>query len=278
MRPSPPAANAQTVCRPGDGVRILRDPDPEAALGFLQAEIQGLAARRGHLVQAVGECEVRYQGRARSDLHRGERLVLLKPDGTLLVHTASKAKPVNWQPPGASFAAALEDGQVVLTSSRAKPEEIVRVAFSVVHLLVSLPLRDGAGLDLLGSEDDIQALLFARPALVEPGFVPARRERKTKRGLYDLDGRGSDGRRLVVEVKRTTAGVSEAQQLWRYVERLRRNDASVRGLLLAPRVGEGARSLLAEHALEWRELDWDALLPQVTEMRAGGQASLARFA
>ncbi|MCA1819407.1 MAG: endonuclease NucS [Thermoplasmatota archaeon] len=258
-------------------MQVLRDPDPDAALRFLQTELQGLAQRRGHLVQAVGDCEVRYQGRARSDLNRGERLVLLKPDGTLLIHTASKAKPVNWQPPGASFAVAIEGGLVVLTSSRAKPEEIVRVAFHSVSLLVSLPLRDGAGLDLVGTEDDLQALLFAQPALVEIGFVPAMRERNSKRGFYDIDGHDAEGRRLVVELKRTTAGVSEAQQLWRYVERLRKNDSKVRGLLLAPSVAEKARSLLDEHGLEWRELDWDLLMPKVEEMRVGGQASLAKY-
>lgn len=256
---------------------VLRDPDPEAALRFLQAEVAGLASRRGHLVQAVGDCAIRYQGRARSDLNRGERLVLLKPDGTLLVHTAARAKPVNWQPPGASFAVALEGGRVVLTSTRLKPEELVRIEFHAIRLLVSLPLRDGAGLDLVGTEDDLQALLFANPALVEIGFVPAMRERATKRGLYDIDGHDAQGRRLVVELKRTTAGVSEAQQLWRYVERLRRKEPTVRGILLAPRVGDGARSLLAENGLEWRELDFEALLPKVEEMRAGGQASLARF-
>ncbi|HEX2066901.1 MAG TPA: endonuclease NucS, partial [Candidatus Thermoplasmatota archaeon] len=127
-------------------MQVLRDPDPAAALAFLQAELAGLAQRRGHLVQAIGECEVRYQGRARSDLHRGERLVLLKPDGTLLVHTAEKAKPVNWQPPGAAFSVGMEDGRVVLTSHRTKPEELVKVTFHAVALLMAAPLRDAAGL------------------------------------------------------------------------------------------------------------------------------------
>lgn len=258
-------------------MQVLRQPETEAALRFLQAELQGLAQRRGHLVQAVGDCEVRYQGRARSDLHRGERLVLLKPDGTLLIHTAAKAKPVNWQPPGASFAVSLDAGHIVLTSTRLKPEEIVRVTFHSISLLLSLPLQDAAGLDLVGTEDDLQALLYASPDLVEIGFRPARRERNSKRGFYDIDGHDVEGRRLVVELKRTTAGLSEAQQLWRYVERLRRTDPKVRGLLLAPRVAEGARSLLQEQGLEWRELDWDTLLPKVEQMRASGQASLARF-
>jgi hypothetical protein len=258
-------------------VQVLREPDAEAALRFLATELAGLASRRGHLIQAVGECEVRYQGRARSDLHRGERLILLKPDGTLLVHTAQRSKPVNWQPPGAAFAVALEEGRVVLTSHRTRPEEIVRIAFHSISLLLSLPLRDGAELALVGTEDDLQSLLFFRPDLVEQGFVPARRERDNARGRLDLDGHDAQGRRVIVEVKRTAAGVSEAQQLWRYVERTRQGDALVRGILVAPRVADKARRLLADHGLEWKEIDWAKALPQVEAMRQGGQSTLARY-
>ncbi|MEK6985272.1 MAG: endonuclease NucS [Candidatus Thermoplasmatota archaeon] len=258
-------------------MNILRDPDAEAALSFLQTEIAGLMERRGHLVEAVGLCTVRYQGRARSDLSAGERLILLKPDGTLLVHGAEKAKPINWQPPGASFSAATADGQVTLTAIRTRPEEIVQVTFQRIDLLLSVPLRDVADLDLLGTEDDLQAALFEHPELVEPGFVPARRERNTKRGFLDLDGRDAKGRRVVVEVKRTQAGVGEAQQLWRYVERMRGQDPDLRGILIAPRVAERARALLADHKLEWREVAWADVLPKVEAMRASGQASLARF-
>ena len=258
-------------------MHVLRDPTPEAALGFLRTELAGLGNGRGHLVQAVADCQVHYQGRARSLLNRGERLLLLKPDGTFLVHTAAKAKPVNWQPPGATFSAALEEGHVVLTSYRAKPEEIVRVTFHAIALLVSVPLRDGAELALLGSEDDLQALLFEHPHLVEPGFVPRRRERDTKRGFWDLDGDDAQGRRLIVEVKRGTAGVSEAQQLWRYLDDVRRAVPTARGMLVAPSVAPKARNVLRDHGLEWKELDWDAVLPQVQAMRQGGQRSLAAF-
>lgn len=259
-------------------MQIVRDPDAATALQFFQSELAGLANHSGRLIQAVGDCQVHYQGRARSLLNRGERLLLLKPDGTFLIHTAEKAKPVNWQPPGASFSAALDDaGCVVLTSHRMKPEEMVRVTFTSISLLCSVPLRDAAELALVGSEDDLQALLFDHPELVEPGFVARRRERDTDRGYYDLDGDDAKGRRLVIEVKRGTAGVSEAQQLWRYVEELRRTNTTTRGMLIAPTIAPKARNLLGDHGLEWKEVDWDVLLPKVEAMRRGGQASLGKF-
>lgn len=258
-------------------MNILREPDLQASLAFFQGELAGLAQRKGHMLLAVGACTVKYVGRARSDLHSGERLVVLKPDGTLLIHTAAKAKPVNWQPPGAAFAVSLDDGKIVLSSTRIKPEEIVQVTFARITMLASMPLSDGVSIDLLGTEDDMQALLHQRPDLIEIGFVPSRRERNSARGFYDLDGHDTNGNRIIVECKRTTAGVSEAQQLWRYVERLRKSDPKCRGILVAPRVADKARKMLDEHKLDWKEIAWDELLPQVEAMRQSGQASLIRF-
>lgn len=265
-------------------MQLVRDPEPDAALDFLQTEIKRLNEGQGRLVQAVADCEVKYQGRAASTLHRGERLLLLKPDGTFLVHTAAKAKPVNWQPPGAVFDARLDDGALVMTAYRRKPEELVHVTFHTIHLLVAVPLRDDAELALVGTEADLQKLLFEHPELVEDGFSPRRRERDSKRGFYDLDGDDATGRRLIVEVKRSTAGVKEAQQLWRYVEKLRgKADGSdgegprIRGVLIAPRVADKARGLLADHGLEWKEMDWADVLPAVEAMKHSGQVGLGRF-
>lgn len=258
-------------------MQLVRDPDAEAALQFLRTELRGLQKQKGRMVQAVADCAVQYQGRARSMLHRGDRVLILKPDGTFLVHAATKAKPVNWQPPGASFDAGIEDGLVTLTAYRAKPEEIVKVTFHEIHLLLAAPLRDAEELALVGSEGDLQELLFARPDIVEEGFVPRRRERDSDRGFYDLDGDDAQGRRLVIECKRATAGVKEAQQLWRYVEPLRQQNGSLRGMLIAPRVADKARKLLRDHDLEWKELDWEDLLPKVERMRRTGQVGLSKF-
>jgi len=259
-------------------MQLVRDPDVDAAQAFLKDAIRGLGRKEGRLVQVVASCRIAYQGRARSMLHRGERLLILKPDGTFLVHTAARAKPVNWQPPGASFDVAVEDGTLVLTAYRPQPEEFVRVEFEEIALLLTMPLRDGAELALVGSEDDLQGLLHTHPVLVEEGFVPSRRERDSGRGFYDLDGEDAKGRRLVIEVKRGTAGLKEAQQLWRYVEPLRSDDRRpVRGLLIAPRVADKARAYLRDQGLEWKELDWDEVLPKVEAMRRVGQASLGRF-
>ena len=55
------------------------------------------------IVIIAGRCTVEYEGRASSSLGSGERLVILKPDGSALVHRPKDYSPVNWQPPGSLF-------------------------------------------------------------------------------------------------------------------------------------------------------------------------------
>jgi RecB family endonuclease NucS len=193
------------------------------------------------------------------------------------VHTSTKLKPVNWQPPGCSFSASREGDALVITASREKPKETVRIALEAVHVVFSLGLDDGVELDLAGSEDDLQAFLAQRPQLVEPGFKFWRRERASGRGPMDLYGEDAQGRRVVVEVKRRAAGVKEADQLRRYVERERaaRGDTPVRGILVAPKVSDTARKYLADLSLEYRELDWDKLRRSAADLLKAGQKSLA---
>ncbi len=254
-------------------VRILRELAAEPARDFLRSELGG------KVVQVIGECRIHYQGRAQSTLSQGDRLILLKPDGTLLVHTDAKLKPVNWQPPGCSFQAGLteeDDGErLVLTATRTSPREIVRMTFSEVHAVASFELRDDEDLELVGTEDDLQALLHERPELLEEGFTPWKRERASGRGPMDLYGEDEDGNRVVVEVKRRNASVQEVEQLRRYVEKEREaREGHVRGILACPSVSDKARRYLAELGFEYRELDWDRLLPLVREVLPAGQKTL----
>ena len=155
----------------------------------------------------------------------------------------------------------------------------MRILLEAIHIVFSMGLDDEEALDLAGSEDDLQAFLASRPELVEPGFRFWRRERASGRGPMDLYGEDAQGRRVVVEVKRRAAGVKEADQLRRYVERERaaRQDTPVRGILVAPKVSDTARKYLADLDLECRELDWDKLRRPAAELLKAGQKSLREW-
>jgi RecB family endonuclease NucS len=95
----------------------------------------------------------------------------------------------------------------------------------------------------------------------------------------DLYGEDMAGRRVVVEVKRRAAGVKEADQLRRYVERERaaRGDTPVRGILVAPVVSEKAKKYLGDMGLEALELDWDKLRRNAADLLTASQRTLAEW-
>jgi endonuclease len=139
-------------------------------------------------------------------------------------------------------------------------------------------LEEGAPIDLRGTEFDLRDLLRARPELVETGFVPWARERLTERGPMDLYGEDASGRRVVVEVKRVRAGLAEATQLWRYVEKERaKRGVAVRGILVAPAISDRALQLLVEHDLEFRPLSVEALRQPDGSLESRAQPNLLSF-
>jgi hypothetical protein len=229
------------------------------------------AVEAGHLAVVLGRCAVEYDGRAASSLGLGDRVVVLKPDGTALVHTDEGRTPVNWQPPGATHRVAVRDGCLRVVSERSSPTETLTVTFEAVYQLTAIDAADPEELDLRGSEADLRRRLLADPSLVEAGFEPQGTERRTDAGAIDVFGRDADGTPVVVELKRRRVGPSAVSQLRRYVDAVRREEgldgddaegdagegATVRGVLVAPSVTDRARTLLGERGLEFVALDPD---------------------
>jgi RecB family endonuclease NucS len=256
-----------------DGVRTLAEPGIAAAATFL-----GEGIDRGALVTVFGRCTVVYEGRAASELGPGDRHLMLKPDGAALVHTDEGQQPVNWQPPGSDHDcrvvrshttderaeseasrehASESGGKLVVESRRTAPEESLVVRFTSVAHAAAFAVSDPESLEVVGTEADLKERVLEAPDLVEAGFTPLATERETPAGAVDVYGEDSEGRTVVLELKRRRVGPDAVGQLSRYVEALERDlhaDAEVRGVLVAPSVTERAEALLAERGLEFVSL------------------------
>ena len=229
-------------------VSTLTTPEPEDALALLETGFE-----HGGMLTLVGKCEVEYDGRASSYLPPGDRLVILKSDGTLLVHRDEQRTPVNWQPPGCTHSARLDDDRLIVESTRTNPRETVTITFETVGQVSLLELDDSSDLALEGSEEDLRQRILAAPDVLESGFQPMMTERETPAGAVDIYGKDVDGTPTIVELKRQRVGPDAVGQLNRYVVALERDLAvgrSVRGILVAPSVTERAERLLATEDLE----------------------------
>ncbi len=214
------------------------------------------AVFRHKMLLVVGRCWVHYSGRARSKLEPGERTLIIKEDGSLLVHRSVGYEPVNWQPPGCVFHTRTKDGVLEIHAVRQKPAESVNVSFDKIYLASTLNLVDSGEFSLHASEEDMHKAILVEPSLLEEGFKPISYEKKIEPGFLDIYGEDKNGRLVVVEVKRKTAGKQAAIQLAKYVMAIRsKADRQVRGILAAPDIGKDVHKILDSFGLEFKHLD-----------------------
>src|SRR5437762_4538816 len=132
----------------------------------------------------VARCEVTYTGRLNAFLPESTRLLMLKDDGSVLVHAdAGGYKPLNWMTPPTVIE---DDGDVVVVRKRAgRAEDRLEIRLLEVHSDVVHDMGEAAGLEKDGVERDLQPLLAADPTSIADGLRLVRREWATDVGPVD---------------------------------------------------------------------------------------------
>src|SRR5918912_727474 len=198
----------------------------------------------------VARCSVEYSGRLSARLPEALRLVMLKADGSVLVHAdAGGYKPLNWMTPPTVVEE--EDGLIVVRKLKGEDRLEIRLA-EVLSDVEHAMDEDAARLEKDGVERHLQELLAEAPEWCGEGFRLVRREWPTHIGPVDLMCRDGDDAWVAVEIKRV--GTIEAvEQLSRYLERIRRDPAlaGCRGVLAAQVVKPQARVLAGGRGLGW---------------------------
>lgn len=232
-------------------VNVIVEPELQEALRVVQ---DSLAKRKTLLL--IGACRVDYKGRAESKLGLGERVLIIKEDGAVLVHRPTGYEPVNWQPEGCLFKTRLIDDKLVIRAVRSRPREVLKLTFNRVHLVVQMGLIDRSEFVLYASERDMQQAVLLNPELLEQGFRPITYEKRVEPGFVDVYGVDRDGRFVVVEIKRKTASRGAVLQLAKYVESIRTMvNREVRGVLAAPSMAKGVQRLLVTLGMDFKPLD-----------------------
>jgi endonuclease len=224
-------------------------------LGEAAAALEKALLQRRTVVVA-GNCHVHYTGRAKSTLEPGERLLIIKEDGSLLVHRPVGYEPVNWQPAGSVFHVQAKADELEVHGVRQKPRESVRVTFTVVYMVSALSLQDSGDFLLHATEDDMHRAILLKPELFEEGFKPISWEKKVEPGFVDIYGEDKNGKLVVIEVKRKTASKEAALQLAKYIEPIKAKvNREVRAVLVAPSLGKDVQRMLVTLGLEYKALD-----------------------
>jgi len=225
----------------------------------------------------IGECEIHYQGRASSIAPLGTRIVIYKPDGSLLVHEGKDRDPLNWQPPGSLCISDADKGFLeIRCRSRKYGHEIVSIRFKRIltaiwcrstrygYEIVTIRFRkilsaiwcklSTKGLEIRGTERDIVEVISSNPEIIASGAKIIGREVETPNGKIDLILRDDAGNIYVVEVKNEKAGIGAINQLDRYVKHIesiyrkakQASGEKIVGVLVSNGISKRARELIID--------------------------------
>ncbi len=204
----------------------------------------------------VADCTVNYAGRLAAHLPRATRLIIIKADGSLLIHAEAGAyKPLNWM--NSPNHLVEEDGRWFITNGKS---EQLTIDLHEIHMDTTVELGEDPGLQKDGVELELQRLLSEQPDVIEEGMTLIRREYPTPVGPVDLLCRDAAGETVAIEVKRR-GEIDGVEQLTRYLEVLNRDErlAPVRGLFVAQVIKPQARTLAEDRAIGCVEVDYDEL-------------------
>jgi RecB family endonuclease NucS len=228
----------------------------------------------------VARCEVVYSGRLNAVLPEALRLLLLKSDGSVMVHADTGGfKPQNWMTPPTVIEE--EPGRMVVRKRGGDDRLEIRIAEVLSD--VSHDMGEAARLEKEGMERELQELLADSPRWCGEGLRLVRREYPTDIGPVDLLCLDGDDEYVAVEIKRV-GGIEAVEQLARYLERIRTTAGlgRCRGVLAAHRVRPQARVLAEARGIACVEVDLHVLrgerAPELTLFGDPAQSSSRSFA
>ncbi|HEY6498276.1 MAG TPA: endonuclease NucS [Streptosporangiaceae bacterium] len=204
----------------------------------------------------IARCSVDYVGRLTAHLPSALRLLIVKADGSVLVHSdGGSYKPLNWMSPPCKLAE--QPGKWTVTN---KAGETLAITLEEVVSDTAVELGVDPGLKKDGVESHLQELLAAQVNLLGHGWRLVRREFPTPIGPVDLMCKDHSGGSVAVEIKRR-GEIDGVEQLTRYLELLNRDPllAPVQGVFAAQEIKPQARVLATDRGIRCVVLDYEAM-------------------
>jgi endonuclease len=204
----------------------------------------------------IARCTVDYKGRLTAHLPEATRLLIVKADGSVLVHSdGGSYKPLNWMSPPC----ALKEEPGLWTVTNKAGEQLIITLDEVLHDSTH-DLGTDPGLRKDGVESHLQELLAAQLHVLGEGWRLVRREYPTPIGPVDLMCRDAAGISVAVEIKRR-GEIDGVEQLTRYLELLNRDPllAPVQGIFAAQEIRPQARVLAEDRGIRCVTLDYESM-------------------
>jgi RecB family endonuclease NucS len=216
----------------------------------------------------IARCSVDYVGRLTAHLPLATRLLLVKADGSVLVHSdGGSYKPLNWMSPPCTLAVGepsdadrTQGVEALWTVQHTKTGDNLQIRIHEVLHDSAHELGVDPGLVKDGVEAHLQQLLADQIHTLGDGYTLVRREYMTAIGPVDILCRDGSGGSVAVEIKRR-GEIDGVEQLTRYLELMNRDPhlAPVTGVFAAQEIKPQARTLATDRGIRCVTLDYAAL-------------------
>ncbi|KHO53588.1 endonuclease NucS [Candidatus Woesearchaeota archaeon] len=232
--------------------------------------------RKKEFIVFSAECEVTYSGKTETKLNIGDRVILLKPDGSLQVHQPTGNVPINYVKEGTDHSIDILDGTRAIIKSHNIPQgDYMQIIIHTLHFFNSHKTEDGHKIQLTGTEKDMSDMIYENPTLVEKGLHSVKQEEQTNYGFIDVLCRDENNNLVVIECKRVKADFTAVSQLRRYIDRVKETKGitNIRGILVAPGITTNAEQMLNDYGYKFVAID----PPRYLEKLKKSQKSLGEF-
>jgi len=210
----------------------------------------------------IARCQVDYAGRLAAHLPLATRLIMVKNDGSVLIHSdGGSYKPLNWMSPPCTLREGVaDDGVTEWTVTAGKTDDTLRIRLEEILHDTAHELGVDPGLQKDGVEKHLQELLAEHTSALGAGMSLVRREYMTAIGPVDLLCKDATNSSVAVEIKRR-GDIDGVEQLTRYLELMNRDPGlrPVRGIFAAQEIKPQARVLATDRGIECVVVNYDEL-------------------
>lgn len=199
------------------------------------------------------DCDVTYSGRASSFLHRGNYLIVYKPDQSLSIHGASLVQPRNYLSGGTRI---IQKDNIITFHCK---KEQIQVTIHGSTILTPLVDWSDHKIIICKTEKELALKIFHNwdDYFSDTDVEMIHHEFQTPLGPIDVLGQSADID-YIIEVKRRTATIKDVTQLRRYAEAIETPTRSIIGFLAAPAISKKALDYLHKHDLRFLKIEFDS--------------------
>ncbi|MHA2225472.1 MAG: endonuclease NucS domain-containing protein [Candidatus Hodarchaeales archaeon] len=232
----------------------------------MRNQIDLLSRNPSILKQQLTDCTAIFDGRIKSQFEKGDRILTIKKDLAILLHSSRGLRPDQWQRAGdGKISFIIEDEKLQMQTYRPKTDESFFVTFSRIFLGISFDtIKEKKESTVFGDEKDFSNYLVKNPNMIEPGLKVTDCEKETEVGFIDILAIDTANRTVIIEVKKQAASPADAHQLKRYKDYFQsKQSEEIRAILVATGFSNKIIKYMNSVKLEYCSIPWQEIFPTV---------------